>query len=59
MMNEKEERSRAGNVLRSYADKIPSSLRAPLMAVRDGTEIPGTLEGVMEFVDQWLETVEE
>jgi hypothetical protein len=53
-MNEESERERAGNVLREYADEIPSSLRAPLMAVRDATELPDTLDGIMEFVDEWL-----
>jgi hypothetical protein len=48
------ERKRAAAILRKHGDEIPAALRAPLMAVRDGTEVPGTLEGVMEFADEWL-----
>ena len=54
-MTEQDERKRAGELLRQHGDSIPASLRAPLGAVRDGTEVPGTLEGVMEFADEWLE----
>ncbi len=52
---ESDERNRAATILRESGDVIPAALRGPLHAVRDSSEVPGTLRGVMEFVDQWLE----
>ncbi len=55
---EADQRRRAGILLRRHGDSIPASLRSPLMAVRDSTEVAGTLEGVMEIVNQWLQDKE-
>ncbi len=43
------ERERARRCIQELGDNMPASLRAPLAAVRDGTEIPGTAADVLEF----------
>lgn len=48
------ERKRAGQFLRDHGERLPAALRGPLAAVRDGTEIPGTADAIMDFADQWL-----
>ena len=43
------QREEATYLLRVLGNTCPSSLRAPLRAVRDGTEVVGTAEDVLEM----------
>ena len=42
-------REKATLLLRILGDACPSSLRSPLRAVRDGTEVVGTAEDILQI----------
>jgi len=48
------QKERAAELRRILAGKLPSSLRAPLRAVQDGTEVPGTAEDVLSLATDVL-----
>ena len=41
-------------LIRALGNALPSSLRSPLRAVRDGNEVPGTADDVLEMARQVL-----
>lgn len=53
-MATKEQRAEAKKIINDLGDNMPSSLRSPLRAVRDGAELPGTAESVLEFARELL-----
>lgn len=42
------ESNQARSILRRHGDDLPASLRAPLMRVREGTEVEGTAADVLQ-----------
>lgn len=44
----------AAYILRHYGAKLPASLRGPLRAVTDGTELPGTSTDILAAANAFL-----
>ena len=51
------EREQARQYIHAFRGEMPSSLRAPLAAVHDGTELPGTAHDVLDLARDVLARV--
>ncbi len=51
------EKEQARQYIHAFRGEMPSSLRSPLACVRDGTELPGTAQDVLDLAREVLAKV--